>query len=46
VRLGARTLDVDDGPIELVIDVLAHRAEDLSRLGRLQTPLDEPGGVS
>ena len=46
VRLGARTLDVDNWPIELVIDVLAHRAEDLSRLGRLQTPLDEPGGVS
>ena len=40
VRLGASTLDIDDGSIELVIDVLAHRAEDLSGLGRLQTPLD------
>ena len=40
VRLGASTLDIDDGSIELVVDVLAHGAEDLSGLGRLQTPLD------
>ena len=46
VRLGARTLDVDDGSIEFIIDVLAHGAEDLSGLGSLQTPLDDPGGVS
>lgn len=46
VRLGARTLDVDDGSIKLIIDVLAHRAEDLSGLGGLQAPLDEPCGVS
>ena len=46
VGLGAGTLDVDYGSIELVIDVLTHGAEYLSGLRGLQSALDKPGCVS